>query len=81
MDNDPVKDMLGYDGYELQARQKRDANEPTLRDRFAMAALQGYLAGEHFKVAVKDERVQNICGLMAEHAYEQADAMLKERAK
>ncbi len=60
---------------------KEEVKEPTLRDYFAAAALQGLCAGfaatdrewpsdgegeEHYEIA-------------AEHAYELADAMLKAR--
>ena len=49
-----------------------EADMPTLRDKFAMAALQGLLA-DHSLNAPKDT--------FAERAYKYADAMLKERVR
>ena len=49
-----------------------EADMPTLRDKFAMAALQGLLA-DHNMNAPKDTFV--------EYAYKYADAMLKERER
>ena len=47
-------------------------DRPTLRDRFAMAALGGWIA--HDGVGVDS------CGLVAKHCYRYADAMIAERA-
>ena len=47
-----------------------DVELPSLRDRFAMAALQGMLA---------DPESSGNCEEFASVAYEYADAMLKER--
>ena len=54
--------------------------QPTLRDRFAMAALQGDIASEHEGWAITDKadgptREQQL----AERAYRMADAMLEAR--
>lgn len=49
-----------------------EADMPTLRDKFAMAALQGLLA-DHSLNSPKDT--------FAEWAYKYADAMIKERTK
>lgn len=50
-----------------------DADVKTLRDEFAMAAMQGMLS--NCEVAVCSEAD------FAKFAYEQADAMMAERAK
>ena len=58
----------------------RQGHAPTLRDRFAMAALQGDIASEHEGWAITDKadgptREQQL----AERAYRMADAMLEAR--
>lgn len=45
-----------------------------LRDKFAMAAMQGFLANSGMNTGNAD-------GVIAEAAYRHADAMMKERAK
>ena len=49
------------------------ANMPTLRDRFAMAALTGFIAGDHPDSPWPDPQT------VAKRAYAVADAMLAER--
>ncbi len=48
--------------------------QPTLRDQFAMAIVGGYMATN---CALNDDSA----AWAAEHAYQVADAMLKEREK
>lgn len=62
-------DVLRYVRADLQ---DKDALTVGLRDKFAMAALQGMLA----RPAMKAAKV-----VVVEWAYEYADAMLKERVK
>lgn len=52
--------------------QRREAQEPSLRDRFAMAALQGMLA--------RGQDAGSTCEAFALGAYEYADAMLAVRS-
>ncbi len=59
---------------------RREAEERAeLRDRFAVAAMQGLLSGGYYK-RMKREDDQHVVTLgIAEEAYELADAMLAER--
>ncbi len=61
-------------GPEFQVPYRPAADVKTLRDEFAMAALQGYLAADRwFDFGPPQNR--------AKEAYMQADAMMAERAK
>ena len=59
--------------------------QPTLRDRFAMAALTGVMAAmsseQHFKALVAAGKEMDVPTeeAIANMAYEQADAMLRKR--
>jgi hypothetical protein len=55
----------------------------TLRDEFAMVALQGMLAGPMAAALEKvaSRRLIDVDELASKAAYEYADAMLKEREK
>lgn len=55
-----------------------EAQPPTLRDRFAMAALQGILASGQYKQPHEQSRDQLINGLTLD-AWALADAMLAKR--
>jgi len=52
----------------------------SVRDYFAAAAMQGFLANRHFYAFIHDG-AEIAAGALAENAYEVADAMLAERAK
>lgn len=54
----------------------------TLRDRFAMAALTGYLADPTMRASgMSDRRVEQFFEELAENSYEIADAFMAERQK
>ena len=71
-------------GQEITSEEAEQASEavaalregPTLRDRFAMAALQGLLANENANASYHGYVIH-----AASEAYQVADAMLAERAK
>lgn len=55
--------------------------EKTLRDEFAMAALQGYFASEHIEPEYQCEDGKFAANNIARIVYFMADAMLAERMK
>ena len=71
MNADDAKAMCDRINAELQANiTARGGEQPTLRDRFAMAALTGMIAAHGYDYDGA-----------ARYAYSYADAMIKERAK
>ncbi len=61
-----------------EAEREAAANTSELRDRFAMAALTGIMAGPSI---VCRDRGQSLESATAELAYRQADAMLAARSE
>ncbi len=55
------------------------ANMPTMRDRFAMAALTGWLITLGTRAGEQGYTDHGACGEAARLAYETADAMLSAR--
>lgn len=59
---------------------KNDQLRETLRDRFAMAAMQGLISNPEYSVSKNDvEKYGSGDAVTAHYAYAQADAMLKAR--
>jgi hypothetical protein len=59
---------------------KATAGQETLRDQFAMAALQGHLAYSHYNESWGDYHNNGSHDGLAGRCYDLADAMLKVRA-
>ena len=65
----------------MQASGQEEGYGVSLRDRFALAALQGILASaEEFEICDFEEN-ESAQGFTARMSYAYADAMLKERNK
>lgn len=69
---DPYNEQHELLGIASELCYRVEADMPTLRDKFAMAALQGLLGSPDLGGGIGD---------IAEWAYKYADAMLKERVK
>lgn len=69
--------QLETHGYQMEALIEAMASAPTLRDQFAMAAMQGLVARQF----TKDEKDRPFVEWVAAFSYEMADEMLKARSK
>lgn len=69
-----VATETAYKGNDLYVKEYQVQMEKTLRDEFAMAALQGITANDG---AWGDQHIEE----QAKKAYQLADAMMKDRSK
>ena len=63
-------------GYNIEDADDYGWDDKTLRDEFAMAALRGGVSGIEYPETMKTEKLAKI---IAETAYEIADAMMEAR--
>jgi len=73
----PLPNPPGHEAYitDIQVNREIKASDKTLRDEFAMAALQGMITNQGYKAMPLGVNEQ------IHWAYEYADRMLAERAK
>ena len=77
LDNLSGKDMIDFSGDVLPHGMCQNYSGITVRDYFAVSAMQGWLSINNAVGNVRSEEHAKV----AKFAYDLADAMLKERAK